>query len=132
MIVVADASAIVDILIGARNAPALRGRLFNRDVEVHAPHLLDIEVMHAIRRRFRIGETSTERAQQAISSFQILPIERHSHEILLDRIWQLRENLAAYDAAYVALAQILDTVVITTDPRLARAPGMSRYIHVVT
>ena len=130
--IVVDASAIVDILVGARNAPLLRRQLFDEGDEVHAPHLLDIEVMHVIRRGFRIGEMSAERAQQAISNFRLLPIERHSHEILLDRIWQLRENLTAYDAAYVALAEILDTVVVTTDARLARAPGMSRFIQLVT
>ncbi len=129
--IVVDASAVIDILINAPTAPILRSRLFERGESVHAPHLLDIEVMHVLRRRFLTAEMSLEWAQLAISHFQVMPIERYSHEILLAGIWRHRENLTAYDAAYVALAEALDTTVLTTDAKLAAAPGMSRRVKLV-
>jgi predicted nucleic acid-binding protein len=131
-VIVVDASAILAILVNAPTAPLLRAILFEEGDEIHAPHLIDIEVMHSIRRWVLTKYLPLDRAEEAIASFRLMPIERSNHQILLTRIWELRENLTAYDAAYVALAEILDAIVITTDARLARAPGMSRHIHLVT
>ena len=91
---------------------------------MHTPHLIDVEVLSALRRLVASGETNAERAGEAIADLQDLPIERYPHDILVARIWQLRENFSAYDASYVALAEgVSDEPVplLTADGRLARA-----------
>jgi predicted nucleic acid-binding protein len=129
--IVVDASAILAILINAPTAAILRRRMFAQGHKLHAPHLIDIEVVRVIRRWFLTGEMQLDRAQEAIALFQLMPIERYSHEILLDRIWQHRANLTAYDAAYVALAETLDTIVLTVDAKLASVPGLSSRVVLV-
>ena len=79
----------------------------------------------------REGDLDATSAASALQDLRSLDLERHAHEPLLDRIWALRENLTAYDAAYVALAEALDTALLTCDGRLARAPGAARHIELV-
>ena len=94
------------------------------DFSAGAPHLIDVEVLSALRRLVASGDTSAGRAGEAIADLQDLPIERYPHDILAPRIWQLCENFSAYDASYVALAEgVTDEPVplLTADGRLARA-----------
>ena len=108
----------------------LRHRLLRSGELLQAPHLIDLEVLHVLRRYNQTGEMSDERAAEAISDFMALPIGRHSHEVVVDRVWELRFNFTAHDAAYVALAELLGVRLITTDKRLARsAPGVAELIQ---
>lgn len=88
---------------------------------VHAPHLLDVEVAQTVRRFTLGGEIDADIGQRALVDLADFPIRRYPHDALLPRIWSLRENLSAYDAAYVALAEALDAPLLTLDQRLAGA-----------
>lgn len=129
--IVVDASAVLDLLLNRKVAEALRDRFFQRGQSLHAPHLIDVEVLHVLRRYNRSGEMGDDRAEEAVQNHLALPIERYSHELLAGRMWQLRGNLTAYDAAYVALAEVLQAKLVTTDARLARAPGARRVAELV-
>jgi predicted nucleic acid-binding protein len=128
-VIVVDASAVLEAIVGRNTAPALIERLTG-DGDLHAPHLIDIEVLHALRRLAFVGEVSDERASDAIVDFGELALVRYPHRGLSDRIWELRHNLTAYDAAYLALAELLDVPLVTCDERLWRAPDHSAVIEV--
>lgn len=128
--IVLDASAVVEILLQTADGAPVSERLLTSDVPLHAPYLIDIEVSQALRRFVARGEVAPGRAFKAIEAFPDLPMERHSHLILLPRVWQLKENLSSYDATYVALAEALDATLLTRDGRIARAPGHSARIEV--
>ncbi len=117
--IVADASAIVDLLLSRRAAARIAERL-ESEALVHAPHLVDTEVLHALRRWVSAGELSDERAREALTDLAALPMERHPHAPLSRRVWSLRERLSAYDATYVALTEGLNARLVTADGRLAR------------
>jgi predicted nucleic acid-binding protein len=120
-LIVVDASALLEVLFRTRLGVAIEGRLFDAAESLHAPHLLDVELAQVIR-RFAIGrEIDAARAQAALQDFIDLPIWRHEHLSLLPRVWSLRDNLSAYDAVYVALAEALDAILLTHDRRLAAA-----------
>lgn len=129
--IVPDASALLEVLIGRRDAAHLADRLFAGDRTLHAPHLVDIEVAHGLRRRAARGEISPEQGRDALLLFSTLPIAKYPHESLLARIWQLRVILTAYDAAYVALAEGLNATLVTRDIRLAATKGHRAAIEVV-
>ena len=121
---VVDASALTELILGRPAGDVVGEHLVHHRFVVHAPHLVDVEVLSALRRLVASGETTVERAGEAIADLQDLPIERYPHDILVARIWQLRENFSAYDASYVALAEgVADEPVplLTADGRLARA-----------
>lgn len=120
--IVADTSALVGALLAYPEPSPLAERLKSASV-LHAPHLLDIEFLHALRRLAHTDFISDLRAEIARSHFSALTIRRYSHAPLFDRIWQLRHNLSACDGAFVALAELLDLPLITSDSRLARASG---------
>ena len=84
---------------------------------------IDLEVLNALRRKLRHGEMTATRCEEAIRNLRALPIQRYPHGELLDRVWQLRNNVSAYDAAHVALSEILNAPLITFDARLARSSG---------
>lgn len=90
---------------------------------LHAPHLLDVEVTQVLRRFERTGSLAATRAEEALDDLRALRVVRHPTLALLGRVWGLRENLSAYDALYVALAEALEAPLLTTDRRIARAPG---------
>ena len=119
--IVLDASAAVEIVRDPAAAAKFRQTFGFR--MLHAPHLIDLEVLQVFRRFTQSGEVSSSDASEALDYFRMLFIRRHSHQPLFARIWQLRENLTAYDAAYVALAEALDAPLVTFDSRLARSSG---------
>jgi predicted nucleic acid-binding protein len=131
-VIVLDASAVVELLLGTATGRAIAERLVDPALSLHAPQLIDVEVAQAMRRYVRGGQLDADVAAIALEDLQLLDIERHPHEALLDRVWSLRENVTAYDAVYVALAEALDSVLLTCDGKLARAPGMSRRIELVS
>lgn len=105
---------------------AIGRRMFDvrEDVrEIAAPHLVDVEVLHVIRRLHRTRRLTLARAQQALDDFGALEITRYGHELLRPTMWRLRDTLTAYDAAYVALAELLDAPIVTCDAKLARSQG---------
>lgn len=119
---VVDTSAVLDALVARESAAGVVERL-SGDADLHAPHLIDIEMLHALRRLTAAGELSNERADDARVDFQQLALVRYPHYELSDRIWELRHNLTAYDAAFVVLAETLQVPLITCDRRLSNAPG---------
>jgi len=125
-VIVVDASAVLEVLLGTEAGRRAEDRLFDRDAALHAPHLLDVEVAQVLRRYAAAGEIKPGRAAEALDDLAGLPITRHEHVVLLPRIWQLRHNATAYDAAYLALAEVLDATLITRDAKLARAAGRTR------
>jgi len=128
-VLVADSSAVLEALAARDPAPGLIERLAD-DGDLHAPHLIDTEVLHALRRMLRRGQISDDRAHDVRTDFADLTLVRYPHEPLNDRVWELRENLTAYDATFVALAEALDVPLVTCDARLAAAPGHRASVEV--
>ena len=102
---------------------AIQQYLFGLGRPVAAPHLLDVEVLQVIRRFNRTKRLTAARSEQALADLGALAITRYGHELLRPAIWRLRNALTAYDAAYVALAEVLDAPVVTCDAKLARSSG---------
>jgi predicted nucleic acid-binding protein len=128
---VLDASAVIELLLQTKVGRAVAERLDDPAVDLHAPHLLDVEVVQVLRRYVRAGSLTSREAAATLDDLRALDVERHGHEALLDRVWALRENLTAYDAVYVALAEALETTLLTCDSTLARAPGLGRRVTLV-
>jgi predicted nucleic acid-binding protein len=122
-VIVLDASAVLEMLLNTRAAPRVTARVFAPGETLHAPHVLDLEVAQALRRYVLAGETEEDRGEEALRDFRDLPLSRYPHEPFLERIWELRRNVTAYDAAYLALAEALDAPFVTRDVKVARAPG---------
>jgi predicted nucleic acid-binding protein len=121
--IVVDASVIVELLLQTPVGRQLADRLFDGSESLVAPHLIDIEVTQVLRRFARAGAMRPSRADEAIGVFLDMPITRYEHTELLPRIWQLRHNLTAYDAAYVALADALRAPLLTRDAGVAACKG---------
>ena len=119
--IVVDASALLEVLLRTPAAEAIEAVLFEPRQTLHAPHLLDVEVTHALRRYAKAGEISDERGREALYDLTDFPIRRYPHGFLLTRVWDLRSNFTAYDGVYVALAEALDARFLTRDQRLAAA-----------
>ena len=120
--IVVDAGIIAVVLADdGPDGDTARARLRGEDLT--APELLDLEVASVLRRQHAAGALDDRRAALALDDLQTMPIQRAPHRHLLRRCWELRENITVYDAAYVALAELLQTVLLTADQRLARAPG---------
>lgn len=121
---VIDASAVVELLLGRSTAEQVAGHIARPDSTLSAPHLVDVEVLNALRRLLASHAASVARVEQAVTDFVDLPIERYPHEILVPRIWDLRSNFSAYDAVYLALTEALaeeEASLLTADVRFARA-----------
>ncbi|MGK2860284.1 MAG: type II toxin-antitoxin system VapC family toxin [Thermoanaerobaculia bacterium] len=129
--IVLDASALVELLLGTAQGREIGERIADPTLSIHVPHLADVEVAHVLRRYVRDGAIDARDAEGALENLRALDLERHGHEPLLDRVWALRDNLSAYDAVYIALAEALDGTLLTCDARLSRAPGMSRRVELV-
>jgi predicted nucleic acid-binding protein len=122
--IVLDASALVELLLGTESGRSIASRIADPEITLHIPHLADVEVAQTLRRFVRDGELDVASSVSALANLQALDVQRHAHEPLLSRIWALRENLTAYDAAYVALAEALEATLLTCDAKLSRAPGV--------
>lgn len=124
--IVLDASAAV---LGLLNDGEARESLANE--AVICPHLVDVEVVHALRGQVLRGDLEEPVAAQAVAVWARLGIEREGVSGLLGRVWELRENLSGYDATYVALAEAVEAPLVTADGRLGRAPGPRCTVTVV-
>lgn len=120
---VLDASALVEILLQTPGAAGLSEEILLSHRNLHSPHLVDVEVTQVFRRLCAREELSGTRASEALQDLRDLPLIRYPHELLLDRAWELRENLTIYDGVYVALAELLEVPLLTRDLRIAKAPG---------
>jgi predicted nucleic acid-binding protein len=127
-LLVVDTSAVLAALTASDPPPGLLERLTD-DGDLHAPHLIDTEFLHALRRMTISGQLTEERAADTRTDYADLAITRYPHQPLSDCIWQLRHNLTAYDATFVALAETLDTTLITCDARLTTAPNHNAKIE---
>lgn len=127
--IVIDASCALKLLLRQGNAETLAKRLLSE--EIHAPHLIDVEVLSGVRRLLRLKQVSHERAKAGLEWFLELAIERHGHAELAWRIFDLRDNVSAYDAAYVAVAELAQAPLLTADGRLARSHGHRARIEAV-
>lgn len=126
-----DASAAVDWLLQTPAGRRIDERIFSRNESLHSPHLLELEVAQVLRRLARERTVSADRADQATNDLIDLRIARYPHVVFLPRIWQLRHNFSAYDAAYVALAEELRAPLLTRDIRLASASGHHATIELI-
>jgi predicted nucleic acid-binding protein len=129
-VIVLDASAVIDWLLQTSAGLKIDNRIFSRKESLHAPHIVDLEVAQVLRRLLREGTLSVGRADQAIEDLLDLRLTRYPHSMLLPRIWMLRQNLSAYDAAYLMLAEKLGATLITRDRRLRSAPGHAAQVEV--
>ena len=118
--IVLDASVVVELLTNGTLANSIRRDLFRRDESFIVPHLIDVEVVSAIRRLVAGRRTGADRSDQFLTELAALPAERYSHTPLLGRIWELRHNFTACDAAYIALAEAMNAVLYTCDEKLCK------------
>jgi len=130
-VIVVDASALLEFLLQTPLGTRVEARLFRDGDEWHCPHLVDVEVTRGLRRLVRSGEVSPDRATEAIADLVDRDLHRHAHLDLLMRARKLRENVTAYDAMYLVLAEALDAAVITCDAPLGAAPGHHARIEVI-
>ena len=121
IVIVTDAGVLVAAFVDDGTwGEMARARVRNEDLA--APELIDLEVTSALRGLLRVGKVNEFRARLALADLRRLPLRRASHQGLVTRCWELRNNLTAYDASYVALAELLGATLVTTDARLTRAP----------
>ena len=128
---VVDASALLDVLLNVPSAARLAERILQSGRTIHAPHLIDVEVAQALRRHVMAKQVDAVRASDALENLSAFPLIRYPHDVLLPRIWALRSSLTAYDAAYVALAEVLDVPLVTRDAKLARSHGHAARIELL-
>jgi len=128
--IVLDASAVVAWLLRTPAGQRVEQRIYARNDTLHTVHLLDVEFAQLLRRLVREGTLARKRAEEAMEDLIAVRVTRYAPVALLPRIWQLRQNLSAYDAAYVALAEELKAPLITRDQKIAAAPGHSATIEV--
>jgi predicted nucleic acid-binding protein len=121
--IVLDASAAVDWILQTPAGRRIENRIYSRSETLHTPHLLDLEVTQVLRRLVRQGVVPVHRADEAVRDLLDLRINRYAHFVLVPRIWQLRHNFSAYDAAYIVLAEKLGAPLVTRNARLTSASG---------
>ena len=127
--IVVDASALLEVLLQTDASAAVEARLFGGST-LHAPHLLDLEVVQVLRRYEHAGVLTAVRAREALDALGAFRIERYPHHLFLRRIWTLRANATAYDACYLALAEALNAPLLTMDRRLAGVPGHAATVEI--
>jgi predicted nucleic acid-binding protein len=131
IVIVTDAGVLVASFVDDRIwGDVARARL--RNEELAAPELVDLEVMSALRGLLRAGKVDDRRAELALTDLRRIPMHRAPHRGLVTRCWELRTNLTAYDASYVALAELLGATLVTTDARMSRAPQLMCAVEVLS
>jgi predicted nucleic acid-binding protein len=130
-LIVLDASAVLELLLNTRVGKKVAEHMGSPEISLHAPHLVDLEAAQILRRYVRLKTITKDRGQAALDDFLSFDLERYPHEPMLSRIWDLRNNLTAYDASYVALAEVLDAPLLTCDERLATASGHRARVVVI-
>lgn len=129
--IVLDASAAIEWLLQSPAGAKVDRRIFARSESLHAPHLLDVEVAQVLRRYVRDNTITAQRGQEAFQDLAGIPLSRYPHDFLIPRVWELRATLTAYDAVYVALAELLDAPLLTCDRKIASAPGHYAKVELV-
>lgn len=129
--IVLDASAAIELILNTDASSLVVDRIASPDETLHAPHLVGVEVLQVVRRYVASGAVEVNDAEAALENFAALDIARYAHEPLAPRVWELRENLTAYDAVYVALAEVLDAPLLTFDQRIADAPRHRAVVNVL-
>jgi predicted nucleic acid-binding protein len=129
--IVIDTSAMTELLLETPRGRRVEARVFRDDEDLHAPHLMDVEVLRALRRYVLKKDITDDVAEQALRDLVDFRVHRHEHFGFLERAWELRGNLAAYDAMYIVLAEALDATVVTCDVPLGNSPGHSARVEVI-
>lgn len=129
--IVLDASAAVELLLGGSAAEQIGRRVGAPTESLHAPHLIDVEVAHVLRRYVATGSLGERRARTMLRDYEDLNVRRYPHDALLPRVWQLRRNVTAYDAVYLVLAEVLSAPLLTCDAKLAAVPGHRARVEIV-
>ena len=129
--IVLDASAAIEWLIKSSAGMKVDRRLFSPPVTLHVPHLLDVEIAQVLRRYVRERIITASRGEEALQDLRDLPLNRYPHDVLMPRVWELRTVLTAYDAVYVALAELLDAPLVTYDRKIALASGHRAAVEVI-
>jgi predicted nucleic acid-binding protein len=119
-VIVLDASVVVELLTNGRLADSLRHDLAKRNDSFIVPHLLDVEVAGALRKLVAGQRIDSHRTEQLLAGLATLPAERYAHTPLLTRIWELRHNFTCYEATYIALAEVTDSILYTSDVKLSK------------
>jgi predicted nucleic acid-binding protein len=130
-VIVLDASAAVEWLLQTSSGVEIAHRVLSSGESLHAPHLLDIEVAQVLRRAVNTRVVSTVRAREALVDLSQLRLQRYLHFPFLGRVWELRGNLTAYDAVYIALAETLGATLLTRDKKIALSPGHQARVEVI-
>ncbi len=128
---VVDASVVVEYVAGGEHVAEARSRILSNVRSLWAPHLVDAEGGHVLRRGVLAGEIAARDARAALHDLADLPLRRVAHVGLLDRAWALRANVSFHDAIYVALAERLDVPLVTLDARVAGVPGVRAVVDVI-
>jgi predicted nucleic acid-binding protein len=129
-VIVLDASAVIEWLLQSAVGVKIDQRIFSPSESLHAPHLLDVEVAQVLPRYVRDKTITAQRGHEALEDLADMPLSRYPHDFLIPRIWELRATLTAYDAVYVALAELLDAPLLTCDGKIASAPGHHANVEV--
>ena len=129
--IVLDASALLEVLLNTPAGTRIARRLLVEDESLHAPHLIDVEVAQVLRRYARTGSIDPARGLQALEDLADFPLIRYPHDLFLQRIWELQNDVTAYDAAYIALSEALAAPLVTRDARLASAARRHARIELV-
>jgi len=130
-LIVLDASAVLELLLVTDKGRAVAERIAPLQETLHAPHLIDLEVAQVLRRYVSRGQIDPQRAREAFDDLRDLDLNRYPHDVLLDRIWELRHNASAYDAAYLALAEVLEAPLLTSDARLGDVPDTRAVLEIL-
>jgi predicted nucleic acid-binding protein len=130
-VIVLDASAAIEWLLQSPTGVKIDRRIFSASESLHAPHLIDVEVAQVMRRYVRDRTLAAQRGQEALDDLRDLALTRYPHDFLIPRVWELRATLTAYDAVYVALAELLGSPLLTCDRKLASSPGHRAKIEIV-
>jgi predicted nucleic acid-binding protein len=130
-LIVVDASAVLELVLRTEKGKKVEARLLVSEESLHAPHLIDVEVTQALRRLVQRKEITAKRGKQALEDHAALHLKRAGHKDMLERLWELRESVTAYDATYVVLSEVLNAPLITCDSKLARSHGHGASIELI-